>query len=537
MILAGCSDGGRPSPEPEIIFTTSGPPPPSPTSKGFRDVTDASGIAFTVGYLSAMSNPEVPQIRGDRAANLLYRNDGNLVFTNVAEAAGVAHTRSNNRVWRHSSPAFADLDGDADLDLLIPGLDGDPTLLLANQGDGTFVDQTAGSGFDTMTARFTLSTALGDYDRDGDLDVLFGHWGTPRNLVAGPGDTEHLWRNESSAGQLRFRSVSSEAGISPSIMTNDDPLITQRAFDNTFTPTFANINDDPWPDILIAGDFNFSQYFMNLQDGTFLNATDFNVIIDGNGMGSAVGDYDGDGDVDWFVSSIMAVGDESMPAHLSRIGNRLYRNDDGMFYDATDEAEVASGGWGWGSCFMDFNNDGNLDLYQTNGWLDFAEYGDFDADATRAFLSDGDGTFVESAEALGLDDTEQGRGVVCADLDKDGDADILQLHMGGLNAATLWMNESDNNFLTVTLRGKPPNTQAIGARIVAGVGGRDRLRAVNLGSNFASHNPPVQIFGLGTSSQVDTLTVYWPDGRKTLMRAIGANQHLVVEHPALIPAP
>ena len=115
-------------------------------------------------------------------------------------------------------------------------------------------------------------------------------------------------------------------------MTNEDPLITQRAFDHSFTPTFTKVNEDSWPDILIVGDFGFSQVFINQKDGTFTNETDFEVIIDGNGMGSAVGDYDNDGDMDWFVSSILArLSEDSperdqdqIPSTLSEIGNRLY---------------------------------------------------------------------------------------------------------------------------------------------------------------------------------------------------------------------
>ena len=211
-------------------------------------------------------------------------------------------------------------------------------------------------------------------------------------------------------------------------------------------------------------------------------------------MGSAVGDYDGDGDLDWFVSSILAIGGDEVPTHLSRLGNRLYRNDGGVFSDATDEAGVASGGWGWGSCFVDFENDGDLDIYQTNGWQDHEEFGGFTSDTTRAFVSNGDGTFQDEAATLGLADDEQGRGVVCADFDNDGDTDILLLHMDGSNATTLWMNDSDNNYLSVTLQGASANTQAIGARITASIAGSDHLREVTLGSNFASHNPTTQIF-------------------------------------------
>ena len=526
------------------------PPPPAGTAT-FTDVTSASGISFTVGWLQRLENPEVEIIvpsgaaagdydndgdvdlfivRGDIGPNLLYRNNGNLVFGDVAAEAGVALTKSAFENFRHGSPGFADLDGDDDLDLLLPGLDSDPTIVFANNGDGTFTDVSAGSGLDRMRSEYSMSPAFGDYDLDGDLDLMLAHWGTPLDLVGGPGDTEHLWRNDSDSNGIRFTSVSESTGIAPSIVVNVDPLVTQRTSDNTFTPMFAHINDDAFPDILVVADFNSTQVFINNGDGTFSNVTDYDVIIDGNGMGSAVGDFDGDGDLDWFVSSIRAVGDD-VPTHLSRVGNRLYRNDDGTFVDVTVEAGVTEGGWGWGSCFLDLDNDGDLDIYHTNGWQEWDEFGGFTADKSRAFVSNGDGTFTENAEELGLDDTEQGRGIVCADFDNDGDTDILLLHMHANNAATLWMNQATNNWLSVRLRGAAPNTQAVGARVVATIAGEDHLREVILGSNFASHNPTDQLFGLGAMTQVDRLTVEWPDGERTVMQTLAANRELVIDHP------
>ena len=179
---------------------------------------------------------------------------------------------------------------------------------------------------------------------------MLGHWGLVWGLAGVPGDTEHLWRNDSDNTRIRFTSVSEASGIAPSIVVNRDPLVTSRTFDNTFTPTFARINDDALPDILVVADFNSTLVFINNGDGTFSNVTDYDVIIDGNGMGSAVGDFDGDGDLDWFVSSIRAVG-EDVPSHLSRVGNRLYRNDDGTFADVTADAGVTDGGWGLGKLF------------------------------------------------------------------------------------------------------------------------------------------------------------------------------------------
>ena len=315
LLASGCGGGGSDSPP--VPAPPQPPPAAAPSAEEaepiFTDVTEHSGISFTSGFADPMRNVEVPItvpsgaaagdydgdgdvdlfiVRGDLGPNLLYRNDGDLRFSDVAAEAGIAYTKPGRRTYRHGSPAMADLDGDGDLDLLLPGLEGDPTLVYSSDGDGTFTDVTPGSGLDRMQAAYSMSPALGDYDRDGDLDLAFGHWGTPRDFLGGVGDTEHLWRNDSLAGRIRFTSISIEAGIAPSVVLSPDPRISLREFDPTFTPTFARIDADEYPDLLMVSDYNHSQVFLNNGDGTFRNVTDYEVIVDGNGMGSAVGDYD-----------------------------------------------------------------------------------------------------------------------------------------------------------------------------------------------------------------------------------------------------
>ena len=329
-----------------------------------------------------------------------------------------------------------------------------------------------------------------------------------------------------------FTSVSEVAQISPSIAQLTDPNGHRYNADRTFTPTFARIDEDLFPDLLMVADFNQTQYFHNIGDGIFENRTDVSVLIDGNGMGTAVGDYDNDGDLDWFVTSILMPSDDPMPdAILSQLGNRLYRNHQGVFSDVTDEAGVADGGWGWGACFMDFENDGDLDIYHTNGWQEdvppvagFSDFEGYQLDTSRAFVNQSDGTFIEASAELGLHDTEMGRGVVCADFDNDGDTDILLL----ADKPILWRNdESGSEYLKVRLVGTPPNTEASGARIRLSSGNTTQIREISIGSNFLSQNPAVQLFGLGSDSTAD-LTVSWPDGSETVMTSVSSGQTLEI---------
>lgn len=465
-------------------------------------------------------------VRGDVGPNLLYRNDGNNTFTDVATAAGLEYTKSATENFRHSGPVFADMDGDGDLDLYMGGVQGDPCLIFANNGDGSFSDVTGTSGIAGITSEHSISAAFGDYDLDGDLDLLTSHWQSPRSRSA-PGDTEHLWRNESTMTEIRFVSVSVQAELSPSIMTLPDPRAGILDMDFTFSPSFARINDDLYPDILMVADFDTSMVFINDGDGTFTNTTDVDVLRDTAGMGSAIGDYDNDGDLDWFVSSIYYAGTGQDPN-----GNRLYRNDNGQFADVTDAAGVANGSWGWGACFIDLNNDGNLDLFHTNGWPDDPLF-NWGTDASRAFVSTGSGTFQENATGLGLIDQDQGRGVVCADFDNDGDVDIFLWITNDTIGGRLFQNNNQNNFLKVRLNGLPPNTAATGARINVTVGTTTQLREVSLNSNFISQNPTDQIFGLGIAGQADSVTIEWPNGQISDLGIVQANQNLVVDHPGL----
>ncbi len=542
-LLSSACGGGSGGTGPTAPVNTVEPeePAPEPSPRiGFTNVTSDSGLDYELRLdIDALIDTSVTRgiatsgaaagdydndgdvdlfiVRGDNADSLLYRNDGNLQFTDVAEAAGVALQGPN---W--SGPVFADVNGDGNLDLFIRSLI-TSSLLMRNNGDGTFTDIADDTGLLFFRPK-GMSTAFGDYDLDGDLDLATAHWGSPQNR-SNPGDTEHLWRNDTIGDYIAFTSVSETAGISPSIAQLYDPNGLNYGADRTFTPTFARIDDDLFPDLLMVADFNQTQYFGNNGDGTFDNRSDVEVLIDSNGMGSAVGDYDNDGDLDWFVTSIFYSED------VNELGNRLYQNHQGVFSDITDGAGVADGGWGWGACFMDFENDGDLDIYHTNGWQgaqpgqqDLPASERYAGDSSRAFVNQSDGTFLEQAEELGLHETEMGRGVVCADFDDDGDTDILLLADGPI----LWRNdESGNEYLKVRLIGSPPNTEASGARIMLTSENTSQMREISIGSNFLSQNPAIQLFGLGTDTTAD-LTVSWPDGSEIVMNDVASSQTLEI---------
>jgi hypothetical protein len=584
-LLAACggdSDGGQ-------------IPPQSP----FVDVTAAANLAWRVGYtrpsfinrntlayqVSLMTfggaaagdcdndgdidlfitygNTGGPE--GGGGPNRLYLNQlaeqGNgLLFEDRAEEAGVANTRPDGRNDRHSGPVFADMDGDGDLDLFLGGIYDDPNKIYENQGNCQFTDVSSNSpDLENMLAPHTKSAAFGDYDLDGDLDMFLTHRGTPDTLykLTGPRllETDHLWRNESDASGIRFVNASEETGISDLVwLTRTYPgtlnfPFSAQVFDFTFTPTFARINEDFWPDIAIAGDFGTTQVALNQGDGTFRSLENPILREAEFGMGSALGDIDNDGDLDWFISSVFGPGNEV----LAPQGNRLYINDGSAarFSDDSDRFGVADGAWGWAACFLDIDNDSDLDIYHTNGWPEpFLGHQVWVNSPARAFVMNAAGTYTDEAEALGLAENTDGRGVVCADFDNDGDTDLLELTDAAPNSARLWENRSAaarRNFLRVKLEGLPPNTEAAGARIFAVFDGKVRMREIMIGSNYISQNPTVQIFGLDTATVVDELLIEWPalDAESGPLQkgtritgpiaASQPGQTLVIRHPDLPP--
>jgi hypothetical protein len=516
---------------------------PSPGTLRFSDVTLEAGLDYSHGYTGPTPEHAVVAggaaagdfdgdgyvdlyvVRGTLGPNLLFRNQGDGTFQEVGESAGVAVAGSHG-----SGPLFADLDGDGRLDLFVGAVEGDPIHVFRNRGDGGFDDVTLASGIDPPGP--TISAAAADVDRDGDLDLFLTHWNW--ELPAGP--TGHLWQND---GGGVFHDVSVQAGIT-AVLPVPTPFVPDNPLDLSFTPNFVDVDDDGWPDLLLTSDFRTSQLLRNSGDGSFEDATP-DVVSDENGMGAAIGDYDGDLDLDWFVTSIY---DPDIPPDVNwgGSGNRLYRNEgQGVFSDVTDAAGVREGFWGWGTCFADFDNDADLDLFHVNGWPGDAR---FAQDPSRLFLSNGDGTFTERSAELGLVDTGDGRGVVCFDYDRDGDLDIFVAN--NRQPPTLFRNDLPRVHRSLTLRllGPEGNPQGIGARIYLTSDGfvspgerglarrrHVQVRAIRAGSNYVSQDPAEAHFGLGRAARVSRIDVHWPDGAVSSHRQRARRTTLV--HPSM----
>ena len=445
--------------------------------------------------------------------NTLYVNQGDGTF-GATLLAGLADTP-----LLESGPLFVDYDGDGLLDIIMGGVrtpqDRDQlnsVRVYHNLGGLSFVDVSATAGVTPPLEQNTYSISAADINGDQTLDLFLSHWGLAPSVPHTTGGG-FIWSND---GAGSFTDITTQAGL--------DDL----QFTHTFTGNFSDIDGDADLDLLIASDYGSSRVFVN-DGGLFSESAGSSVLTDEAGMGAAVGDYDNDGDMDWFVSSIFALSGE-----LTRefTGNRLYQNDgSGNFTDVSQSAGVREGFWGWGSCFADFDNDGWLDLFHVNGWP-FLGIESFGTDPSRLFMSNGDGTFTEASLVNGLVDNGQGRGVVCFDADRDGDIDIFVANWQA--APSFYVNLVDQtNYLGVVLKGPSPNTQGIGAliTITPSIGGT-QVREIRAGNNFVSQNPAEAHFGLGDATSVD-LSVRWPDGMVSTESNVAANQLLVLSHPGL----
>jgi hypothetical protein len=455
-------------------------------------------------------------------ADQLYRNLGDGSYEEVAAAAGVAST-ANSR-----GGLFFDYDGDGDLDLVVARdyntLSGAsepiPTLKLYRNDGGAFTDVTAAAGLalDLLASNLIHSSGLcaGDIDGDGHLDLCYTQW-----HPSGPPPTQsrtHLFGNNGN-GTFTNLTMSSGVGVSGS---------------SFWQPVLFDVNGDGLLDLFNAVDFFANRLWINQGNRTFVNiAPAAGVSSAWNEMGVALGDYDNDGDLDLFVTNIAAEIIGQMRHNL------LYRNVSTpgtvSFVDVSLDAGVDDTGWGWGTTFLDVDNDGWLDLAATNGsWGSLWE-----ADPSRLFRNLGGPTpaFEDISEAAGFNDTYIGSGLAAFDSDRDGDLDLVQTCLAvatGPDPFRLLENQfaqepNEHHHLVVKPRMPGPNRRAIGANVRVEAGGLTMMRPITAGISMFSQEPAEAFFGLGTATEAEVVTVEWPDGTTTTLQHVAADQVIVVE--------
>ena len=482
----------------------------------------SGGIAVSDYNADGRMDIYVTQGRNNLGKLFSLQADGS--FSDTTKQAGITSLSAGH------GGAFIDINLDGLPDLLSIQEPPSVVQVFANNGDGSFTDISETTGL--QLTKPTLSVAAGDHDLDGDLDLFFTHW----DPINKQDRWEYFWQNQGAGNFIDVSDIVDIGTFTPAVK-GDEP---QLRYEYSFTPVFADFNDDRFPDILLSADYGNSKVLVNNAGTGYVDYTP-PTINDRSGMGATVADYDNDGDLDWYVSAIGDTREEFLFIGLLN-GSRLYQNDgDGNYTNVTKAAGVTQTYWGWGTCFADFNNDGFQDIFTVNGYDGWTEeqsvnrsYARFNDDRAVLFINNGDSTFTERGVEMGITHTAMGRGLVCHDYDRDGDLDMLIANSG--KSPSLFRNNrfaDGNNFLNIQLKGSRLNPQAVGAQIFITVNGKQQMRELQLGNNYVSQSPVEAHFGIADNQVIEKVLIVWPGlaSETSELTNVQANQFLVIYQP------
>ena len=457
------------------------------------------------------------------ARHRLYRNNKDGTFTDVTATSGIGVSGFG------MGACSADYDNDGWPDLYITSVGANR--LYHNNGNGTFTDVTDKAGVGSQF--WSASCAFGDIDNDGYVDLYVTNYvdfGVNNNkYCVYSGDTrvychpnvyngvpDILYRNN---GDGTFTDVSRAAGI-------------YRPDGKGLGVVFGDYDGDGWIDIYVANDSTPNFLFHNKGKGVFEEVGLLaGVAVGGDGqalagMGTDMGDVDGDGLLDIFVTN------------LDRQTHNLYRNlGKGLFADVTFESGVGEATLpfvGFGAVFFDYDNDTDLDLAIANGDVidNVSLFRDSTSYEQRNLLlqNNGMGKFkdVGPTSGPGFALKKPSRSLSAADIDNDGDLDLLIGNVG--QTADLLRNDGGNNFNSLSIRtiGSKSNRDGIGARLKLTVGGKVLVQEVRAGSSYLSQSDLRVHFGMDKAPRADRLEIRWPSGAVDVLQDIEANQILTV---------
>jgi enediyne biosynthesis protein E4 len=483
---------------------------------GQNDIFIANGTRFNPSQQEKSSGPQ------------LYRNLGGGRFTEVGAKAGFDHTG-----WAQGV-CVGDYDNDGKPDLLVTYYG--HNLLYRNLGSGKFTDITEKAKLPVTGTRYGSGCSFVDYDRDGYLDLFVANYvdldldKTPR-----PGHGDFcVWK-----------------GIPVMCGPRGLPLAHNILYHNNRDGTFTDVSEqtgilkpggryglgvvsadfdnDGWPDIYVACDMTPSLFFHNLHNGTFEErgmeagvAFNFDGALQA-GMGIAVGDYDADGRFD--IAKTNFSGDLTS----------LFHNDDGKFFtDVSREAGLGARQFlGWGTAFIDVDDDGWLDLVVANGHVypevEGKQLGDTYLQPTILYRNLKNGKFQDVSNAAGpaFLTPRPARGLAVGDVDGDGRPEIVIVNMNA--APSLLKNDGPHgHYLNLTLTGTKSNRSAIGARVAVTAGGQTRVSEVMSGGSYYSQNSLTLHFGLGSAKEADAIEIRWPSGTLQRLGKTAADQTLKI---------
>lgn len=514
-------------------------------------------------------------LTGNQVSNRLFRNKGGLKFEDITDKAGIG---SSN--WS-AGVTMADINGDGWIDIYVSR--GGPflanmldrtNLLYINNHNGTFTESAAQWGCND--AAFGTHATFLDYDLDGDLDLYtcnhayqFGSkidFRVARHFQPQAFESGRFFRNDGG----HFTDITETCGV------------LRYAF--SLSATAGDLNQDGYPDLYVANDFSEPDFlFVNQKDGTFKEQVkEMTGHISNFSMGNDIADYNNDGLLDIVVLDMMAEDNRRKKTNMSgmnpeifwkNVGNGfhyqymqntlLLNQGKGWFSDVAQLAGVSTTDWSWAPLTADFDNDGWQDLYITNGYRRDArdndyvkkvEHGDVplsDFKTGLGFMPEqklpnymyrnkGGLQFEKVTQPWGLDQPTWSNGAAYADLDNDGDLDLIVCNLQ--DPVMLYENQvqqlQPKHWLRVRLQGTGNNTLGLGAKVELLRDGQVwQSRELTLSRGYQSSVEPILHFGLGESETVAQLRVTWPGGKVSQLQNVKADQVLTLKAAEAGPAP
>ena len=512
---------------------------------------------------------------GNMVPNKLYLNKGGLKFEDISEKAGV----SGDRRW-FTGVTMADVNNDGLLDIYCSvGGKFEPkeNLLYINNGDETFTESASTYGIADIGN--SIQATFFDYDRDGDLDLYVANYPPTRfnapNLfyqykMNNPKDveTDKLYRNDGNT----FTDVTDKAGL--------------RSFGLTNSATVGDVNNDGWPDIYISNDFTVPDYlFINNKNGTFSEhvkgLTKQTALY---GMGVDIADFNNDGLLDIMQMDMTPNSNRRSKANMASMNPSLFwgtvnagfgyqymqnmlQLNNGMLHDSLPDfsnvsrlAGVATTDWSWGPLFADLDNDGWKDIFISNGTRREINNKDFFNKLSKqrltkdsllkktlaipsekidnfVFKNNGDLTFTKVNEDWGIVFKGFSNGSAYADLDNDGDLEIIINNID--DNAVIFENKSSekNNYITLKFKGPDKNKFGLGVKATVKANGLNQFQEMTLTRGFQSSVAPQLHFGIGKAEKIDTIHIVWPDTKVQQLVDVNKNQTIEIDYSkAKLPA-
>ncbi len=511
---------------------------------------------------------------GNQVANKLYLNKGNLKFEDISKKAGV----SGDSSW-YTGTTMADVNNDGFLDIYcsVGGKFGSrKNQLFMNNGPST------SSGQVTFTEKAeeygiadlgnSVQATFFDYDRDGDLDMYVANY-PPTNFNAPnhfylfkkmspkPDEIDRLYRNDGAT----FTDVTEESGLG--------------SFGLSLSATVGDLNQDGWPDLYVSCDFSTPDlFYINNKNGTF---SELSKSLTKNtsfyGMGVDIADFNNDGLLDILQVDMTPIDNRRAKANMASMDPNLFWStvnsgfhyqymqnslqlNNGLLNDSLPDfsnisrlAGISSTDWSWGPLFADLDNDGWKDVFVSNGTRREINNRDFflameenrtpkDSLLMKSlampsekidnfvFRNRGDLTFEQTNQDWGISFEGFSNGSVYADLDNDGDLEIVTNNIDDYAAVFENKSSDNNNFISLRFKGTENNPFGVGVNVSIVTDSLHQFQEMTLSRGFQSSVAPQLHFGLGKAEKVDSLTVKWPDGKEQTLTDLGSNQFLTLDH-------